>query len=145
VQVQHHIGVDGQAQQGLAQAFQRRGGPSAATASRSAPRTRRTFSAASAPSRSITRSSTASVRLAKWRLKFSPLCSSKRPWKPRSTHWPTPNGLAMGTSTTSPRQAAGRLQRVQVVAQVVGHQHAGHFVGMQRALDGHLGPWPGVP
>ena len=30
-----------------------------------------------------------------------------------------------------------------MVAQVVGHQHAGHFVGMQRALDGHLGALAG--
>jgi hypothetical protein len=81
------------------------------------------------------------VRLAKWRLKFSPLCSSKRPWKPRSTHWPHAQRIGHGHQHHLARRPA--LQRVQVVAQVVGHQHAGHFVGMQRALDGHLGALAG--
>ena len=34
-------------------------------------------------------------------------------------------------------------QRIQPLAQVVGHQHAGHLVGMQRGLDHHLGAGAG--
>ncbi|WP_313872837.1 hypothetical protein [Rugamonas sp. DEMB1] len=43
--------------------------------------------------------------------------------------------MAAGTSTTSPRTLAGRLQLEQAAAQELRHQHAGHLVGVQGGLD----------